>query len=248
LKVLYLDESGDHNLVKMDPDNTIFVIGGIIVDRNYARTTLEPTVRAFKEQWFGRNDIILHTADITGATKGFERLRQDRAFRENFMAAMSEMMSTLDYTVVACVIHKDRHVARYGDRARDPYDFGLEVVVERFCFEVGDVEDGGVIYAERRRDDLDLALDIAWERLRVEGTYHLNKHQPGQIDKRIIGLNLKAKSVNIAGLQLADLVISPIGRHFKGLYTHDNWDIVRRKMCRDRFGRVEGYGLVVLPK
>lgn len=233
MKILYLDESGDHDLVKFKPDNSIFVLGGIIVDRTYDRTLLEPTVRAFKRQWFSREDIILHTADIDHAKKGFERLRQDPSFRQDFMTALSEMMSSLDYKVVACVILKDKHVAKYGQRARDPYDFGLTVVVERFCFEIGDVEDGGLIYAERRRDDLDLALDVAWERLRVEGTYQLNKHQLGQLDKRIIGLNLKAKSVNITGLQLADLVISPVRRHFMGRNTHDNWDIVKSKMCRD---------------
>jgi hypothetical protein len=164
------------------------------------------------------------------------------------MADLSAMMRSLDFKIVACVIHKDKHVAKYGDNAHDPYDVGLQVIVERFCFEIGDIENGGLICAERRRDDLDLALDLAWERLRVEGTYQLNTHQIGQIDKRIIGLNLKAKSVNIAGLQLADLVISPIGRHFMGLYTHDNWDIVQSKMCRSESGRVDGHGLVVLPK
>lgn len=121
-------------------------------------------------------------------------------------------------------------------------------MVERFCFEIGDTIDGGIIYAEKRRPDLDHGLDVAWERLRINGTYELNTHRQGQIDERIIGLNLKAKSLNIAGLQLADLVVSPIGRHAMGLNTHDNWDIISSKMCRDRQGRIEGYGLVVLPK
>ncbi len=248
MKVLYLDESGDHDLVKIDPTYSVFVIGGIIVDRTYARTVMEPKVREFKLEWFGVEEIILHSVDIARAKKGFERLRSDRVFREAFLTALSELMQELDYQVVACVIHKDRHVAKYGKRALDPYGVGLEIVVERFCFEVGDTTDGGIIYAEKRRADLDHGLDVAWERLRANGTYRLNKHRLGQIDERIIGLSLKAKSVNIAGLQLADLVISPVARNQMGLYTHDNWDIVKSKMCKDRFGRVEGYGLVVLPK
>lgn len=244
MKIMYLDESGDHDLVTIDPTYSVFVIGGIIVDRTYARTIMEPRVREFKREWFGTDEIILHTVDIARAKRGFERLRTDRTFREAFLAALSELMKDLDYKV-ACVIHKDRHLAKYGTQSFNSYDFGLEIVVERFCFEIGDAIDGGVIYAEKRRVDLDHELDVAWERLRAKGTYHVNKRQ---IDERIIGLSLKAKSVNIAGLQLADLVISPVARKQMGLNTHDNWDIVKSKMCRDRFGRIEGYGLVVLPE
>jgi hypothetical protein len=42
MKMLYLDEAGDHSLTKINPDYSVFVIGGIIVDRTYARTVMEP--------------------------------------------------------------------------------------------------------------------------------------------------------------------------------------------------------------
>jgi hypothetical protein len=51
-----------------------------------------------------------------------------------------------------------------------------------------------------------------------------------------------------AGLQLADLVVSPIGRHLLGKPDNDDWRIVNSKLRRSRAGKVEGYGLVVLPK
>lgn len=35
-KILFLDESGDHNLTAVDPQHPIFVLGGIIVDEKYA--------------------------------------------------------------------------------------------------------------------------------------------------------------------------------------------------------------------
>lgn len=248
VKMLYLDESGDHDLVNITPDASVFVLGGIILDRTYARTVLEPRVRDFKFEWFGTDRIILHSIDISRATRGFERLRTDRGFRTAFLAALSAVMAELDYKVLACVIHKDQHIAKYGKRAFDPYDLGLEILVERFCAEIGDTPDGGIIYAEKRRSDLDHGLDVAWERLRAHGTGHFTAQRRSQVDKRIIGLGLKAKSVNIAGLQLADLVISPIRRHHLGLRTHDNWDIIRDKLCADSQGRVAGYGLVVLPK
>lgn len=37
----------------------------------------------------------------------------------------------------------------------------LDVLVERFCMDIGDRESGGVIVAERRDPTLDRELDIA---------------------------------------------------------------------------------------
>ena len=36
MKVLFLDESGDHNLAVIDPQYPLFVLGGIIVVKEYA--------------------------------------------------------------------------------------------------------------------------------------------------------------------------------------------------------------------
>jgi len=36
VKILFLDESGDHNLSIIDPQYPLFVLGGVIVDMDYA--------------------------------------------------------------------------------------------------------------------------------------------------------------------------------------------------------------------
>jgi hypothetical protein len=60
MKVLYLDESGDHSLTRIDPQYPVFVLGGIIVDQAYARDDMEPRPRAFKLRMFARDDLVLH--------------------------------------------------------------------------------------------------------------------------------------------------------------------------------------------
>ena len=82
MKFLFLDESGDHNLIKIDMQYPIFVLGGIIVDDAYV-PILNEKVDSFKLKVFGTKDIILHTADITRNKNGFERLKE-KEFRENF--------------------------------------------------------------------------------------------------------------------------------------------------------------------
>jgi hypothetical protein len=243
MKIMYLDESGDHNLVKIERDYPVFVLGGIIVEREYARTTLERELRAFKQDFFGRDDLILHTADIVRNTNGFEALA-DASVRHRFFQALNDLMRSLEYEVVACAIRKHDHLARYGVQAIDPYMLSLNVLVERFCFDLGDCTDGGLIVAEKRRNDLDDELEGAWMRIRRKGT----QFQRGSvIDRRIVDLVLKKKQLGIAGLQLADLVVSPIGRHVLGKPDREDWSVVEEKFRR-RGEEFLGPGLVVLPR
>lgn len=244
MKVLFLDESGDHNLSVIDPQYPLFVLGGIIVDKDYAEGPMTEAVRDFKRRILGRDDIILHTADITRNRNGFEAMKNP-AFRERFYAELNELMRNLDYKIVACAIRKDEHIARYGVAALDPYLLSLDLLVERFAFDVGNVSGGGLIVAERRDPTLDHELELAWLNLKIQGTRY---QQAKDIEKRILAMNLRAKSENIVGLQLADLVVTPIGRHVLGKPSKEDFEIVRSKLRRSRTGIVDGYGLVVLPK
>lgn len=244
MKVLFLDESGDHNLSVIDPQYPMFVLGGVIMEKAYAEGALAQALADFKQEMFGRTDIVLHTADITRNRNGFEGLK-NASFRAKFYAGLNALLRQLHFSVVACAIHKDQHLSRYGVAALDPYLLSLDVLVERFCFDVGRVSGGGLIVAEKRDPTLDRQLDLAWLNLKIQGTRFVQAHE---IENRILGLNLRAKKDNIAGLQLADLVVSPIGRHVLGKPDKEDWFIVQEKFRRNRRGVIEGYGLVTLPK
>lgn len=222
----------------------MFVLGGIILDLAYAEGELTERVNAFKRQLFGREDIILHTADITRNRNGFERM-QEGAFRQRFNDQLNDLMRSLDYKVVACAIKKDAHLAKYGLGAVDPYMLSLEVLVERFCFEVGHNHRGGLIVAEKRDKTLDHQLDLAWLNLKISGSTFL---KASQIEERIADVVTRPKSSNIAGLQLADLVVSPIGRFAIGKPTKEDFAIIESKFRRRWDDEYRGYGLVVLPK
>ncbi|MCK4394576.1 DUF3800 domain-containing protein [Candidatus Bipolaricaulota bacterium] len=244
MKVLFLDESGDHNLSVIDLQYPLFVLGGVIVDKDYAEEELTEAVQEFKRRLFGRDDLILHTADITRNRNGFEQMKNS-AFRRRFYDELNALMRSLHFTVVACAIRKEAHLSRYGVAALDPYLLSLDILIERFCMEIGDVEDGGVIVAERRGPTLDRGLELAWLNLKIQGTQFM---QASEIEKRILALNLRPKSDNLAGLQLADLVVTPIGRHLLGKLVKEDFRIVESKFRRNREGKYEGYGLIVLPK
>lgn len=243
MKIMFLDESGDHSLTVIDPQYPMFVLGGVIVDEAYANGELERRVRQFKRDLFGRDDLILHTADITRNKNGFEGLK-DPILRQHFYDELNQLMSDLQYTVVACAIRKDAHLSNYGFGAVDPYLLSLDILVERFCFEIGDVADGGLIVAEKRGSTFDHGLDLAFLNLKIQGTSYVQAKTIGQ---RVQGLGSRSKADNIAGLQLADLVVSPIGRFVLGKPTKEDWSIVESKFRR-RNGSYRGAGLIVLPR
>lgn len=244
MKILFLDESGDHNLQVVDHAYPLFVLGGIVVDKDYAEGELSERISAFKRNLFGRDDIILHTSDITRNRNGFEELK-DPVFRARFYDELNVLMRDLRYSVVACVVRKNDHLSRYGVAALDPYLLSLDILVERFCMDVGDIAGGGLIVAEKRGSTLDHELELAWLNLKIQGTRYV---QAKDIERRVLALNLRDKKENIAGLQLADLVVTPIGRKILGKPVKDDYRIIEEKFRRSARGRLEGFGLIVLPK
>jgi hypothetical protein len=245
VKYLFLDESGDHSLTRIDPQYPVFVLGGVIVDAAYAVGEMTDLVSEFKKSTLGRTDIALHTAEIVRCLGPFARLR-DVGTRTRFFAALNDLMRRLDYTVVACAIRKDELLSVYGESAADPYMLSLSVLVERFCFEIGAAHPrGGRIIAERRGRVFDQQLGVTWTALTLHGTRYL---RGSVIRERICGLDLRSKRASLAGLELADLVVSPIGRLVAGKPPRDDVRVVENKLRRREGGGYSGAGLVVLPK
>ena len=117
-------------------------------------------------------------------------------------------------------------------------------MVDLFCEEIGEVRDGGIIVAEKRGSlPLDRALEIEWLNLKIQGTFHTPANV---IADRILALNLRPKIDNIAGLQMADLVVSPVARHCLGKRNAEDWQIVADKLLRDGSGREEPDGVIVV--
>lgn len=100
-----------------------------------------------------------------------------------------------------------------------------------------------MIFAEKRRPDLDRNLEMTWRKLREAGCSYASAKN---VDGRIIDLSLKDKRVTMVGLELADLVVSPIGPAVIGKPKQKDWELVERKF-RGVAGTYQGYGLKILP-
>jgi hypothetical protein len=108
------------------------------------------------------------------------------------------------------------------DIAADSVTIGtcLHVLVERFCTHAANAKGAGLIVAESRGRVLDKSIAAAWRCLQTS--------DPGQLEGtdirgRVKALVMRPKNRNIAGLQLADLVVAPIARHVLGRECHEDY-------------------------
>lgn len=216
MKTLYIDETGDHSLSKIDNSYPIFVLSGVIVEQEYHDGPLSDALNAFKIKHFGVTDVILHGKEMThpqsARSKAYMRF-MDAAFRYRFYKDFEHLLGRLDVSLVACVIMKSKHFAKYGLEAKDPYLLSFDNLVNRLVFDLKDDQRGSIV-AESRNSVLDNQLEIAYLTTRVEGT---NKVQAAEIKLKLeSSITFKQKSDNVAGLQIADMAASPLARHFLG--------------------------------
>lgn len=245
MKYLFLDESGDHNLNNIDLNYPLFVLAGCIIDQAYYDKSVIGKINGFKQEFFQDEKVILHYVDYTRNKGAFEKVKE-KEFREKFYENLNNVISDVDFTLLACVINKQKHNKKYGILAADPYLFSVEIIVERFVKYLESVGDKGCIVAESRGNQLDNELELSFLNLKIKGTKFV---RPVEISKNITSFNVRKKEENINGLQLVDAMVTPIGRRYlerKNFYI--NYDVIKEKFRKSSCGKYLGYGLVMLPK
>jgi hypothetical protein len=239
---LFLDESGDHSLHKVDPQFPVFTLAGCAFDDSYYEARVVPEIVVLKHRLFGRSDIVLHTADITRNRNGFESLKMAEV-REEFYRSLNEFLRALDFVVVAVSIRKNEHIRRRAEPA-DPYHLSLEVILERFYYLLQERNDHGRVIAESRNRLFDNDLRQEFDRLMSTKRSYV---RAARLRSRIEGLEFRHKRENLAGLQIADLVATPVSRFVIGRRTHEDFSIIEQKFRRSPVGEYWGYGLKILP-
>lgn len=251
MKIMYIDESGDHNLdpQKVDKTYPIFVLCGIIFDENYYNDEFKKIFSSFKIKHFGSDDICLHTLEMVRPRKSkdsrFNKFLVP-SFRKAFYQDLGVLINESKIKIIACVIKKEDHFLKYNLQALDPYLLSFDNLLNRFIYDLKNGEKGKII-AEKRDDLLDNQLELAWLNVKISGT---RKVKPSEIKEKIEDLKLLNKKINEPGLQLADLIASPIGRivlkKTKRSGNEINFDFIKRKF-RNKNGRILNYGLTIVP-
>lgn len=239
--VIYVDESGDHSLVSIDPGYPVFVLDFCIFRKDHYASAVAPQVQAFKFAHFGHDIVILHEKDIRKQTPPFVFLKsQDK--RDLFMGGLNQLIEAADFTIIAAAIHKEKLTRRYAD-PDNPYDIALTFCMERAYRFLKDKNQHTFtthIIVEKRGQREDRELERAFCRIRDGGNY--NGPMPG------FEIVFADKKVNSAGLQLADLTARPIGRYvLSPSQPNRAWGIIEPKLRRSPTGQIVGWGLKIFP-
>ena len=238
---IYVDESGDHGLESINPEYPLFVLAFCLAAKEDYRSRIAPEMAGFKHHWFGHEAVILHAHEIR-KEKGDFRFLFDRAVRERFLDDLTALMDSLPYTLIASAIDKVRLNRRYVD-PDNPYSIAMQFCLERAFFflrEQGEAEKLVHVLVESRGRKEDADLELEFRRI-CDGANAFGHRLPFVVV-------FVDKKQNLPGLQLADLVCHPIGRHLlKPEQRNRAFEVVEKKFRRSSAGKLEGYGLKTFP-
>ncbi len=208
---LFLDESGDHGLVNIDPGFPVFVLCGVIIsEESYAQTSTR--MNDLKRRFWGEKKVIFHSRNIRKCEEEFQILF-DQEIKKEFYEAVNGLVSSSQYIIIASAINKENHIRQYGKLASDVYEIALSFIIERAVFFLDDepAQDKHLhVVIEKRGKREDLSLHEHFQRLCSRGTGYVSSER---IKGYQLDIEFKAKKDDVNGLQLADLIAYPIARY-----------------------------------
>ncbi len=244
--IVYVDESGDHSLAKVDESYPVFVLAFcVFYQGNYVDNVVSALER-LKFEKFGHDIIILHERDIRKETGPFKfRFKKQK---EEFIDQLTTIIADSKFILIAAVINK-RALGPRDEEDSNPYHVALRSCLDSLhalMKEKGQQEVDTHVVFERRGKKEDRELELEFRRI-CDGANDTAERLPYQII-------LADKRVNSAGLQLADLVARPIGiDYLRPAQRNRAFETLRPKFfCRDGRKDVgknfEGWGLRIFPE
>lgn len=203
--IVYVDESGDHSLQSIDQNYPVFVLAFCVFYKNHYSNKVVPALQELKFDFFGHDLVILHEHEIRKQKGDFAAL-VSKELKEGFLGRLTNIIDDSNFILISCVIDKSR--IRESDAESNSYHIALRYCLEslyQLVSEKGqqDLETHVVVERRGKKEDNDLELEF---RRICDGENRFRQDLPFK-------LRMASKASNSAGLQLADLVARPIGRH-----------------------------------
>lgn len=256
---LYIDESGDHTLGggMTDRQRYLGLIGVWFGQDHYYPQFCEQLATLKKIVFNPHPDddpICLHRKDIIERRRIFGRLCNPEIGRL-FDTSLLEVVGAGRFKMTCVVLDKAIHETKTYRQLFHPYHYCLAALLERYAGWLEHVGAVGDVMAEARGKKEDNQLGEAFDATLSQGTrYHsAERFQKVLTSKK---LKFKKKTDDIAGLQLADLLVYPLKREMilerreediPADFSSRLLEAAKNKLNRQTFsGRIEGYGKVWL--
>jgi hypothetical protein len=202
--VVYVDESGDHGMVSVDPSYPIFVLAFCVFYKRHYSEKVVPALHKFKFNYFGHDLVVLHEHEISKEKGAFKF--QSRAGRQRFFEELHQIIDASNFILISSVIDKAKLGERQPVLPPNPYHLALTFCLEtlyEFVQEKGQEGRLTHVVVECRGKKEDNELELEFRRI-CDGANRQGKPLPFDVI-------FADKKVNSVGLQLADLVARPVG-------------------------------------
>jgi hypothetical protein len=244
--VVFVDESGDHSMVSIDPNYPVFVLALCVFHKRHYSEKILPAVEKLKFNYFGHSSVVLHEHDIR-KQKGHFGFLSHLPTRIEFLARLSSIMDASNFVLIACVVDKTR-LGRGEVASSNPYHVALGVCLDTlrdFLAEKGQdqLQTHVIVECRGRKEDAELELEF---RRVCSGGNGAGRQLP-------FSVIFADKKTNLTGLQLADLVARPVGLDYvRPAQSNKAFEVLKRKFfCAGGRTRVgQGYrdvGLRIYP-
>jgi hypothetical protein len=217
---LYIDESGTHNYSKSDEIRERYLcLNGLIISAEHNQDFITPKWDALREIFTEDPDFpaVFHLSDLMEKIGVFKKLEDD-AIKSLFDERYLEILKDGNFILCSVVLDKKTHLETYGDAAMHPYHYCLNVLLERYVKFLLENDGYGDVVAEVRGKKEDQKLRSEFEHFYENGTHYVNSDT---VQKRLSSnkLKLKTKEARIAGLELSDMLATPM--KFLTLYKYE---------------------------
>lgn len=229
--IIYVDESGDHSLAKINPEFPMFTLAFCVFRKDEYTREIVRSIENLKFEFWGHDAVVLHETDIRKQAGPFALLRRSPEIRAAFFSRLNEVISHSPFDVIAATIDKRRHLARYSDPI-NPYEVALLFCMERLLEFLANRGESGkhvqVVFEGRGRNE-DRDLELEFRRIcanEVRWGYRRMDFSRCSFEPVIV-----PKAANSSGLQLADLVARPIALHaLRPGQTNRAFDLIEPKI------------------
>lgn len=239
--IVYADESGDHGMEQINPDYPVFVLSCCIFNKDKYVEIVCPELHRFKLRWWPHDAVVLHSAQIKRQTPPFAFLTSHEK-RERFFADLSQTLATIPFVLICSAVHKQR-LKEHSASPGNPYSLALQFCMERtyaFLRDHGQSTQNLHFLVERRGKKEDAELEVVFRRV-CEGQ-NLWCPFPN------FSIEFIDKKANLPGLQIADLVSTPVGRYVhRPHHTNRAFEVIRSKFRQSPEGQPDDYGFMIFP-
>jgi hypothetical protein len=239
--VVYMDETGDHSLTKIDNNFPVFCLTLLAFDQaNYIETAI-PLATKLKFDYWGHENVILHSRDIRKAQGDFGFLT-DVSKRLVFYERINRLMLETDYNIICSVIDKKKLIKRYTV-PHNPYELSLKFALERLLLLIESTPQHRLkVIAEARGKKEDDELRLSFLEITTHGTEYSSSARFRQVTFELVFVS---KKTNCLGTQMADLVGYPISRHvIKPGEDNKAFEMIKGKIYS---GSEQNHGLKIFP-